>query len=140
MNEPRVPPAPRLRLGSEVRETTRLHAWIDGLLTADVLPPPLENAVRLCLEEAVINVIMHGYGKGRRGEIDVQLWREPGELRAIIVDSAPPFDPVTAPRPDAKANPSGGRGLRILRRFASGLAYERRDGTNRLAIRWTAPE
>src|SRR3954465_3676133 len=92
-------PELRLVLASRVGDTQRLHIWLDQALAQTPATERLQNAVRLCLEEAVMNVIMHGYGDGRAGEIEVTLARGPGALRATVVDSGPPFDPLTAPLP-----------------------------------------
>lgn len=128
-------------LRSTVAETRRLHEWLDQALAAGALPDRLENAVRLCLEEAVMNVVMHGHGEGEPGEIVVTLGHGPGSLWARIADRAPPFNPVAAElpparRPSLQEGPLGGRGLRLMRRFAQDLHYERRDGQNLLTLRF----
>jgi len=142
MTAPAAPPEREIVLQSTVAETRRLHEWLDGALAAGALPARLENAVRLCLEEAVMNVVMHGHGEGEPGEIVVSLGRGPGAaLWARVADRAPPFNPVAAPlppahRPSLQEGPLGGRGLRLMRRFAADLHYERRDGQNLLTLRF----
>jgi serine/threonine-protein kinase RsbW len=131
----------RLVLASRVADTRRLHSWLDEAFARAPRSARLENAVRLCLEEAVMNVIMHGYGEGGDGEIELTLAREPGAMLATVVDSACPFDPLSAPlppkhRPGLQQGPVGGRGLRLLRQFASGLEYQRCQGRNRLTLRF----
>jgi anti-sigma regulatory factor (Ser/Thr protein kinase) len=127
-------------LASRVADTGRLHAWLDTAFASGAGSAALEHAVRLCLEEAVMNVIMHGYGEGQPGEIEVRLAREPGALLATVSDSAPPFDPTLAPLPPKPPSllegSPGGRGLRFMRQFSTELSYARDGGHNVLRMRF----
>ena len=141
MTGPAPPPDRTLVLHSRVAETGRLHAWLDEMAAASVVPDRLASAVRLCLEEAVVNVITHGYGRGRPGEIEVTLAREPGALRAAVADDAGPFDPTAVSTPPSRRaglqdGPLGGRGLRLMRRVATRLDYARSGGRNLLTLRF----
>ncbi len=137
MNDSAETPAPIL-LASRLADTARLHAWLDHRLagTAD----ETAHAIRLCLEEAVMNVILHGYGPDGPGTIEVALAAEPSALIARVSDSAPAFDPTKArpaPRPPGlHAGPLGGRGLHLIRRYASSCQYERGAGHNVLTMRF----
>ena len=136
-------PATSIVLASTVAETGRLHAWLDGSLADGSLPDRTAHAIRLCLEEAVMNVVLHGYGPGGPGAIDVALWSEPGAVFARVADSAGAFDPTAARPPAAKqelaAGPPGGRGLGLIRSFAAAAQYERLDGQNRLSLEFSVP-
>src|ERR1700709_670701 len=88
MNNP-APPSASIQLASTGRETGRLHVWLDQALEG--APEAVSHAVRLCLEEAVMNVVMHGYGPDQPGAINVRLWPEAGCLVAEILDDAAPF-------------------------------------------------
>src|SRR4051795_508419 len=108
-------PVGPLRLVSGPGAATGLHAWLDEAFASECVCERVANAIRLCLEEAVMNVVMHGYGK-EAGPIDVTLWREPAGFGGRVTDHAAPFDPTTAAVPDAlrsdiHAGPLGGRGL-----------------------------
>lgn len=124
-----------LQLQSTVPDTARLHAWLDEVL--DGAPEQAAHAARLCLEEAVMNIVMHGYPQQAPGPIEVTLWREPELLFACVADSAPPFD-ATQARPSqqgtVEAGPLGGRGLILMRRYTSVLRYDRIGGQNRLTM------
>lgn len=131
-----------IELASTVAETGRLHAWLDGWLARASIPDGAAHALRLCLEEAVMNVILHGYGPGRPGTLEVALRREGNEAVATVSDGAMVFDP-TAPRPEPVRGglhdgPLGGRGLGLIRRYASHASYERRDGRNVLTLRFVS--
>lgn len=131
-----------IELASTVAETGRLHAWLDGWIGQSALPEAAAHALRLCLEEAVMNVVLHGYGPGQPGTIQVALRQANGAAVASVTDAATPFDPL-APRPepvrrDLQDGPLGGRGLGLIRRYAGGASYMRQDGRNVLTLRFPA--
>jgi anti-sigma regulatory factor (Ser/Thr protein kinase) len=129
--------AERLVLHNDLAELERLAGWIESWAQQDV-SPELSFALLLCLEEAVANVIMYGGAKENRLEIAVELERHGGTLVVRIEDSARQFDPTRVPPPlvarslaEAKV---GGFGIHLMRSFATGIHYERRDGRNRLTL------
>ena len=139
--------AKRLVLRNDLAELERLAGWIEGWaqhgVSADV-----SFAIQLCLEEAVANVIMYGAAKHDRLEIAVELERNGETLVARIEDSGPQFDPTQVPPPAVATSLEeatvGDLGIHLVRSFASGMDYERRNGRNRLTLRFvesqTAPQ
>lgn len=116
----------------------RLSAWIDWRAEALKLSGAQLHAVRLCLEEAVMNVIMHGMVPGPDPGIVVRLDRTVDGLFAEIEDRGPAFDPLaiapsTRPRNLEEAEP-GGFGLTLIRHYARTAAHERIDGANLLRM------
>jgi serine/threonine-protein kinase RsbW len=100
-------------------------------------------AVQLCLEEAVANVIMYGGAEDDPLEIAVEVAHKDDALVALIEDNGRQFDPTKVPPPtpapslaEAKV---GDVGIHLMRSFASGMHYERRDGRNRLTLRFLEP-
>jgi anti-sigma regulatory factor (Ser/Thr protein kinase) len=93
----------------------------------------------LCLNEAVSNVIRHGYLDEASHQIGVELSREPDALVMRIEDDARPFDPLAVPLPAPtsleKARPAG-RGITLMRTGADSASYERRDAHNVLTLRF----
>jgi anti-sigma regulatory factor (Ser/Thr protein kinase) len=132
----------RLVLGNDVAELERLAGWIEGF-TRQGMSPDVSFAVQLCLEEAVANIIMYGATKNDALVIAVELERNCGTLVARIEDNGRQFDPTRAPRPLAAASLDeakvGDLGIHLMRSFANGMDYERRDGRNRLTLRFVEP-
>jgi serine/threonine-protein kinase RsbW len=133
------PDARRLVLRNDLAELNRLAGWIQRWVRQDV-SPDVSFALQLCLEEAVANVIMYGAPNDDPLEIAVELERNHGTLVACIEDTGRQFDPTRVPPPvvpsslaDAKV---GDLGIHLVRSFASDMAYERRDGRNRLTLRF----
>jgi serine/threonine-protein kinase RsbW len=92
---------------------------------------------QLAVEEAITNVIVHGYEQ-TPGEIVVTCRMVPGEIEVQIADSAPPFDPLSIPEPDLDADVSerrvGGLGIYLLRQVMDGIAYRYENEKNILTL------
>lgn len=131
--------ARRLVLRNDVAELKRLAGWIEGFAGRG-MSPDVSFAVQLCLEEAVANIIMYGAAKDDRLEIAVELERNGGTLVARIEDNGRQFDPTRAPSPSVATSLEeakiGDLGIHLMRSFASGMDYERRDGRNRLTLQF----
>ena len=131
--------ARRLVLRNDVAELQRLAGWLERL-TQQGMSSDVSFAVQLCLEEAVANIIMYGAARGDRLEIAVELERNGGTLVARIEDNGQQFDPTRAPPPAVATSLEqakvGDLGIHLMRSFASGMDYERRDGRNRLTLRF----
>jgi serine/threonine-protein kinase RsbW len=129
----------RLTLHSQLSEIARLPVWIESIASRHPIPGDTQYAMNLCLEEALANIIRHGY----RGEADLPIrvcftTPRPGHYLFIVEDDAPPFNPLDPPEFPA-LNPReeiriGGQGIRLLRRFADTLDYEPASTGNRLRI------
>ena len=128
-----------MELHGDFSELRRLAGWFEAKA-----PPGLSAdtsfAVQLCLEEAVANIIMYGAAKDERLEIAIELERNGETLVARIEDTGSQFDPTQfPPQPVAKSLEEAkvdGIGIRLMRSFASDMQYERRDGRNRLTLRF----
>ena len=84
--------------------------------------------LKLAVDEACSNLIVHGY-KGRDpGLIGVSFAREADEIVITISDHAPPFHPDNAPVPKLDAPASerrpGGLGWHMIKRLVDRLEYE----------------
>jgi anti-sigma regulatory factor (Ser/Thr protein kinase) len=130
----------RLVLRNDLAELERLAGWLEDWARENV-SPAVSFAVQLCLEEAVANVIM--YGGTDRLEIAVEVERNDGALVALIEDNGRQFDPTQAPAPSRATSlrdaTIGDLGIHLMRSFASGMHYERRNGRNRLTLRFLEP-
>src|SRR6266849_6334390 len=136
--------ASRLVLHSEVAELDRLAGWIEGWTQRSALPPYVSFAMALCLEEAVANVIMYGGTGDDRLEITVEVEHNAGTSVVRIEDNGRQFDPTQVPSPPVAASLEeakiGSVGVHLMRSFASGMHYERRNGRNRLTLRFRESE
>ncbi len=132
----------RLNLRSRVSELTQLLPWIERLALRHKIPANTQFAMNLCLEEAISNVIRHGYSGSPDHPIAIR-FTSPREDYFIFVveDEAPPFNPVELPELPPLSSLEdlaiGGQGVRLLRRFADALEYQATPTGNRLSIGFT---
>lgn len=113
-------------------------AYVTDALRALGLSPKAVQEMELAVDEAVTNVVLHGYA-GTEGWIRLSCERA-GEGVAVVAieDAAPPFDPTTTPSPDlegdADERPIGGLGVHFIRTMTDEMTYECRDGINVLKL------
>jgi anti-sigma regulatory factor (Ser/Thr protein kinase) len=131
-------PAADLRLRNDLAELPRLAGWVDAFVARHRLPSAIAYALHLALEEAVTNVITHGYADAEAHAIDVGLRVAGRTVRAEISDDGRPFDPRQAPPPDLAAPPEarrvGGLGVFLMKRLMDEIGYEATGGRNRLTL------
>jgi anti-sigma regulatory factor (Ser/Thr protein kinase) len=129
----------RLILRSELSEIAAVPVWLERLGAEYKIPGDLQFAMDLCLEEAISNVIRHGYKSEPNRFLTVRFSHSPERVVVFTVDDeAPHFNPLEVP----EASPVGGlddlriggQGIRLLRRFTSSLEYERKEVGNRLRM------
>jgi serine/threonine-protein kinase RsbW len=91
-------------------------------------------AVRLALEEALVNAIRHGNRHVPDGQVDFRWSVDGDEARFDVRDQGEGFDPDAVPDPTDDDNleiPSG-RGIMLMKAYMSEVEY--RDPGNHLAM------
>ncbi len=89
--------------------------------------------VALAVDEALCNVIRHGYGKQADGPIWIQLWpvasleRRNAGVRIVIEDEANQIDPANIKGRELDEIRPGGLGVHIIREVMDESIFERRD-------------
>jgi phosphoserine phosphatase RsbU/P len=126
------------RFANDVAELRRLSAWVRAYAGEAGLDQDLTDRVDLCLDEALINIIRHGYEDGRRDSIAVSLELVHDRLHAVVADAGREFDPLQHPTPVAPTTldeaPVGGFGIHLMRSFADALEYRREGERNILTL------
>jgi anti-sigma regulatory factor (Ser/Thr protein kinase) len=81
--------------------------------------------VRLCVSEAVSNVVRHAYGGPGRGEVEIVVEHEGSELAVVIRDSG------RGMARSARSAKAGGFGMKIIEKLARRLTItsSARSGT-----------
>lgn len=130
-----------LVLDSKLTELGRAQSWVEALANRVGLSAEKRYAISLCLEEALANVVLHGYRNEPGHPIVLRSWLSGGTLSFAIEDKAPHFptegDPVIpeAYKPGSlESLTPGGHGIRLLRHFAGSVFYEKLPDGNRLTI------
>jgi len=130
----------RLTIRPELAQLDRLASWAEDFVHVAGIPSDRLFAIQLCVEEAVANVIRHSGAADGREDIAVELVQSEDQVLATVADRGRSFDPTAAPafcKPASIAEASAGRfGIHLMRTFADEMRYERRDGWNRLTLRF----
>jgi serine/threonine-protein kinase RsbW len=129
------PPAPFVRRFRDLdRVVDEVHAvfdgWVESAAYAEVLDEDRMHVMRLAVHEWIANLVQHAAFGGRRPEITLTVWPEPGGLRCLIEDNSDGFDFLGQVAAKAAAQerveppPERGRGLLIVTGCTQDLAYE----------------
>jgi len=84
-------------------------------------------AIRISLEEALVNAIKHGNREDRRKAVRVESDVSPARAEIVIEDEGPGFDRKRVPDPTAVENlcrPSG-RGILLIESYMTDVTWER---------------
>lgn len=103
-------------------------------------PEASEFALRLAVEEAVRNAIVHGH-RDLPGEPVELAWDVTEEqVRITVSDKGPGFDPAILPDPtlDENLRKPSGRGVMLMRSFMSSVEFN--DAGNRVTMVYENPE
>jgi serine/threonine-protein kinase RsbW len=141
MTESPRPDAPasehRLEVGTAIPELRRISAWLHGLL-GDGLAADALFSLDLGRQEAVANVISHGFPEGAARGIVVTLRRWDERIEVEVEDDGIPFDPLgfqPPPLPERLEDATlGGNGIRLMRRFLDEISYRRSSDRNHLVM------
>jgi serine/threonine-protein kinase RsbW len=88
-------------------------------------PVEIDSLIQ-AVDEAVANVIIHGYKDGP-GEITIEVSDTPDSILVMIRDHAPSFDPTKAPEPNInlplEKRPVGGLGIHLIRHCVDEISH-----------------
>lgn len=129
-------------IGPDLSEVLRMNDWLDDLMAAHDVPEGRANEVKVCLDEAVTNVLSYAFDAPNRALAELKLTLSAEAIEAELRDPGRPFDPLAADMPDvgediAKAR-VGGLGIRIIRELATAVRYAREGGENVLTLTFAA--
>ena len=147
-------PEPRLTLQSQLEDLTLVWPWVEALAVRYSIPADTQFAIQLCLEEALSNIIRHGYQGQANQPISIACTvkcapsgvenEDAGEFVFTVEDHAPPFDPLAPSAAALAPVPAsiqellpGDQGIRLMRKFSSRLAWQQLPNGNRLTLAFT---
>lgn len=127
----------KISFKSDLSELAGIRKHVSGFMGKDL--DEIENGrVVLAIDEAVSNIIIHGYGGAKTGGIELEMIDMPDCYKFILSDSAAPFDPLALAEPDWDAYREGGKssglGVNVYKRILT-VKYEKSEnGGNRLIM------
>ena len=113
---------------------------IEALMASDDMPlnDELRFKLRLCIEEAVENIVDYAY-EGGNGFVEVGTSIQGDELFITLEDSGKPFNPLDKEDPDitlsAEDRPVGGLGIFLCKQLMDDMRYSYENGRNILTMK-----
>jgi len=115
-----------LCLAAELENLAVMRNFVQKSVTALGVDPAVVSDLVLAADEAVTNVIVHGY-QGRRGTIEIEVKQEAMDVLVHVRDDAPPFDPSSVPSPDLtrplEERSPGGLGIYLIRQYVDEVIH-----------------
>ena len=126
-----------LVLESSISEIPQMNEILAGYLSSHGIPEEDILDMQLAVEEAVTNIIRHGY-HGGPGEIRITCTVHSDSIETVIRDEAIPFNPLLLPPPDIDTDtmdrPIGGLGVMLIRNLMQDVRYRFEEPHNILTL------
>ncbi|MDD1685785.1 ATP-binding protein [Methanoregula sp.] len=126
-----------LTIPSDLEEIAKVSDALESLMLDQEFPGEDILDTQLAVEEAVTNIIVHGY-ENTVGDIVITCRAGPDEISIQLEDRAVPFNPLLMPEPDLEQNIEereiGGLGIFLARQIMSDIQYRFEDGKNILTM------
>jgi anti-sigma B factor antagonist len=123
-----------LQVDRSMRGVARAGAWVDELAILLNLSQRTEYALRLCLEEAMTNLVTHARPvPGVDGEkVDLRLVADKGLLYVTLQDQCEEYNPLQSAPQETPGG--GGLGVSLLRQHVRTITWSRVGASNRLML------
>lgn len=105
------------------------------------LPDSVEQQmkIRLCIEEAVVNITMYAYKDPKEGWLEASIDRDGNAIVVKLVDAGVRFDPLAKEDPDitlsAEDRDIGGLGIFLCKTMMDDIQYVYVDNCNVLTMK-----
>jgi len=123
-----------LRVPSETRHIRKISSRILGALSSYVLDEGKIFDIRLCIEEAVRNAMVHGNRSDKSREVKVTYWISDDRLTIEVEDKGEGFDhsELADPTIDPHLLKNSGRGVYLIKKLMDRADYN--DAGNKLTM------
>lgn len=122
---------------AKTEDILRVHEFIDAICLASKVDEDTCFSVKLAVEEAFNNIVMHGYA-GHPGPVTLEGYVQEDMLFVCLKDQAPCFSPDQAPAPDLDASllerRVGGLGWYLIHKMMDQVHHEYVAGGNVLTL------
>jgi len=122
---------------SDINEIPAISRALETMMQAHGFAEDDILDTQLAVEEAITNIIEHGYGEAGGG-INVSCHAENGIVEVQLEDRAVPFDPLSLPEPDLVSEVGdrkiGGLGIFLIRQVMDDIRYRFEEGKNILLL------
>jgi serine/threonine-protein kinase RsbW len=128
-----------LRISADLQNLSTIRKFVEEVVKDEQTDPETVGDVVLAVDEAVTNIILHGY-QGQPGSLEIQVSKAEDKVTIGLRDQAPPFDPTAyEKKPDLSLplnqRPLGGMGIYLIRNAVDEITYRvRPQGGNELTL------
>jgi len=126
-----------LEIQADLHEIPRVNVELERVMRACVFPWDDILDLQLAVEEAIANIIVHGY-KGKAGTVLITIHATDRDMEVRIEDQAPPFNPLSRPDPDRESGLTdrqiGGLGIYLIQQVVDSVQYQYAGGKNILTL------
>ena len=127
-----------LRIPAKLEGMDVILAFVSMLLDTNGCSTKARTQLRIAVEELYVNVTLYAYPDGD-GWAEIRGSVEDGIVTFTLIDAGRPFDPLAKEDPDIMLSGEergiGGLGIFMVKNTMDEMAYEYRDGCNRLTLR-----
>ena len=122
----------RLVVSNDTKHLIVVRDFVSRLIRQSRLDRQEENKVILAVDEAVTNIIEHGYDEGADGSIEIEIEGTDDQFKVMIRDTGRVFNPESIPDPDMKDHVHRGHkkglGIFLMRQIMDEVRYKFKDG------------
>ena len=122
----------RLVVANDTKYLIVVREFVSRMIRQSRVTKDDENKIILAVDEAVTNIIEHGYDQGVSGSIEIEVETDPKQFKIVIRDTGRVFNPEAVPTPDMKEHLKTGRkkglGLFLMRQIMDEVRYRYKDG------------
>ena len=121
---------------ADLGQLARIRDFVTATAATHGVAERALDDLRLAVDEAITNILVHGYQGG--GGIDIEVAPHGRDLVIQLRDQAPPFDPVNAMpeslEPLERQKQPGGFGLFLMQKAMDEISYRRVGSSNELTL------
>ena len=126
-----------LKVTSEIKNIRKVSARIIESLAQYEMDDETLFDIRLCIEEAVRNAIVHGNRLNKKQHVIIDYWVDDDSLNVAVEDEGFGFDPAKVPDPKKSENMlrESGRGVFLIKRLMDKVEFNEKGNKIRMEKR-----
>jgi serine/threonine-protein kinase RsbW len=125
----------KIQIQAQSEYLADLRSKLQGLMKTSGLDEKVIGEMSLAIDEAITNIIRHGYKNIPDGVIDLEYTDFPDRVEIVIEDHGKLFNPLTIPTPELPPTKPGGLGVHFIRTLMDDVIYQiGTDKTNQLKL------
>lgn len=122
----------RLVVTNDTKHLMVVREFVGRMVRLGSIVRDAENKIILAVDEAVTNIMEHGYDPGVEGTIEIEIETDDRHFKVVIRDNGRIFNPETVPNFDIqkhlKSGKKGGLGLFLMRQIMDEVRYRFEGG------------